>query len=245
MKKENMHAVIVRHTTGQKIGGVLALITLFVCGVMVGVAINGRSRAFKPQEPRIQQAAGDTSDMETCQVIESMMLERLAPEDDYNPESHDSNIEIYTNLIKYGCPENGEKYRALIQREQDILTAMTDREAVVEKTCEEIEGLLIGKMPYGSDDSGIRIERAKIYANLSERGCPENSAHYVDLAAKELEIARALDDDNFTQNETVEIVETYKRLEMKQAAMDVLNKVQQLTDPAIDFIIRLQQIINE
>ncbi len=60
-----------------------------------------------------------------------------------------------------------------------------------------------------------------------------------------MEIARALRDDYFNRNETLEVVETYKRLEMKQAAADVLDKVQKLTDPAIDFIIQVQKIIEE
>jgi len=183
---------------------------------------------------------------ETCEVIESMLLQRLWPEDDVEPDKHDHNISIYKKLMEYGCPENVENYQALIQREQEILVALMGQTKNAEKTCVEIENLLMQRLPtHELNNSDIRIERAKIYANLSERGCPENSQQYVDLAAKELEIARALRDDEFTQSETVEVVETYKRLEMKQAATEVLDKVQKLTDPAIDFIIQVQKIIEE
>ena len=185
-------------------------------------------------------------EQETCEVIESMMISRLSPEDDVNFSAHEYNIEAYKNLIEYGCPENVEKYEALLLREQDILEALTGQKSDMEKTCMEIESLLLKSMPYsGLDNSDKRIKRAKIYANLSERGCPENTQHYVELAARELEIARALRDDTFDQDETVEVVETYKRLQMKQAAQDVFNKVQKLTDPAIDFILQIEKIINE
>ncbi len=185
-------------------------------------------------------------EQETCRVIETMMLGRLYPEDSTDVGAHDFNIETYKNLIEHGCPENMEKYQALIAREQDILAALTGRTENAEKTCAEIETLLMQSLPtHNLNHSDVRIERAKIYANLSERGCSENAQQYVDLAAKELEIARALRDDEFSQSETVEVVETYKRLEMKQAATEVLDKVQKLTDPAIDFIIQVQKIIEE
>jgi hypothetical protein len=91
----------------------------------------------------------------------------------------------------------------------------------------------------------IRIERAKIYANLSERGCPENSAKYVEMAKQELAVARALEDDKFDEFETVEVVETYKRLNMQAAAEEIFETAKKLTDPAIDFIIQVEKIINE
>ena len=68
----------------------------------------------------------------------------------------------------------------------------------------------------------------------------------MDLARQELEIARALEDDDMThQRETIEIVETYKRLHMQQAAHEILDKAKRITNPAIDFIIELEKIINE
>ena len=82
---------------------------------------------------------------------------------------------------------------------------------------------------------------------MSERGCAENSEKYKELAAQELEIARALTDDNVSenQNEATEMVETYKRLHMQQEAAKMLEKAKKLTNPAIDFIIQLEKIIEE
>lgn len=209
---------------------------------------NCAGRAIEVDEPKEEPApvANEASNKPTCEVIEDMLLKGIEPETYADAESHERNITIYKRLITHGCAENTEKYQALIQREQDIINALTGGVGASDKTCAEIESLLLNQLnSYGIRDSDSRIERAKIYANLSERGCPENSQHYVELAAKELEIARALRDDNFNQNETVEVVETYKRLEMKQAAADVLDKVQKLTDPAIDFILQVQKIIEE
>ena len=90
-----------------------------------------------------------------------------------------------------------------------------------------------------------RINRAKIYANLSERGCPENAQKFVELAKHELEIARALEDDMFSESETIEVVETYKRLNMQAAAEEIFETAKKLTNPAIDFILEVEKIINE
>ena len=90
------------------------------------------------------------------------------------------------------------------------------------------------------------IDNAKIYANLSERGCPENSQKYKEMAKQELEIARALNDDILKDKEdSIEIVETYKRLQMQQEAERMIEKAKKLTNPAIDFIIQLEKIIEE
>ena len=116
-----------------------------------------------------------------------------------------------------------------------------------ETTCGQIEMLLQSRLePAESLDSRSHVENAKIYANLSERGCPENSLKYKNLAAKELEIARALNDDDLNlRGESVEIVETYKRLQMQQEAARMIEKAKKLTNPAIDFIIELEKIIEE
>lgn len=209
---------------------------------------NCAGRTFEVEEPKPVPKAENTADKKTCEVIEDMLSHRLAPETEVSPDLHQNNIETYKKMIANGCPENAEKYQALIKREQDILMALIgDTVSGDTQTCMEIERVLLARLPDADQysDGETRIERAKIYANISERGCPENSQYYVDMAAKELEIARALRDDNFNNQETEEVVETYRRLKMKQAAGEILNKVQQLTDPAIDFIIQAQKIIEE
>lgn len=230
----------------QKVWGVIALVGLFVCGWMVGAAVNnwhGRAVADVSATP-------ETTDMETCELIESLLLQQLAPESEPYIAAHEGNIEIYTRLFNVGCAENRDKYTTLIARERAIVNALAG-EAVVRadnaRTCIKIENEL-GARLYGSNeymDVNKHIDNAKIYANLSERGCPENSDKYVALAKQELELARALEDDNFDGRETIEVVETYKRINMQAAAQEIFDKVKKLTDPAIDFIIQVEKIINE
>ena len=77
------------------------------------------------------------------------------------------------------------KYHNMAQRERKIMAALSESVPVVEETCEQIEALLLEQMPGANGDSDRRIIRAKIYANLSERGCAENSAKYVEIAKQE------------------------------------------------------------
>lgn len=124
-------------------------------------------------------------------------------------------------------------------------SAPTITEPDVQSVCGEVERLLLQRLPAADDDADDRIDRAKIYANLAERGCPENSETYVELARAELEIARAIENDDFDHEETIEVVETYKRLNMQAAAEEIFEKAKKLTDPAIDFILQVEKIINE
>ncbi len=241
MKKQKTVRVV--HTRAQKIWGSLALVGLFLCGIMVGLGINGRP------VPVATNAVADTSAVvtdapaETCEIIEEILMRDLRPVDsDYVPE-HEFNITVYEKLIMNGCSENQMKYHKLAQQERDIVNAL-QQNTTAQQTCEQIESLLIGDMPSANGDSWARISRAKIYANLSERGCPENSAKYVEMAARELEIARALEDDEFDNDETVEVVETYKRLNMQAAAEQVFDMAKRLTNPTIDFILEVEKIIN-
>lgn len=111
--------------------------------------------------------------------------------------------------------------------------------------CADIERLLARHLPNATDNVDDRIERARIFATMSERGCPENSATYVELASQELDIARAIEDDDFNHAETIDVVEIYKRIHMQAAAEEIFEKVKKLTSPTIDFIIQVEKIINE
>ena len=119
-------------------------------------------------------------------------------------------------------------------------------------TCQQIERVLIPELRCVDGyeicgNSDVHVRNAQIYANLSERGCADNSAKYKELAKQELEIARALNDDNVDKyrDESIEMVETYKRLKMQQEAEKMIEKAKKLTNPAIDFIIQLEKIIEE
>ena len=231
------------YTRSQKIKGWLALIMLFVCGLMTGLGIGHKT--IESQQT-ISQATQQSQQKETCAVIEEIQLGYLADESSSNIETHKSNIRIYETLFQHGCPENKDSYRMAISREMEIVAALSGQQNM-QSTCQQIEASLLERLPYGGVevDADNRIERAKIYANLSERGCTENKAKYVELAKQELEIARALEDDEFDNDETIEVVETYKRLNMQAAAEEIFETAKKLTNPAIDFILEVEKIINE
>lgn len=195
----------------------------------------------KPVVNEVKQA---DKPKETCQIIEEMLLEQLGPEDAPYVEVHEQNMAVYEKLVMNGCSENQMKYHKKIQREQEILKALGETVSA-KATCEQIQELLMQQLPGPSSNVDSRIMRAKIYANLSERGCAQNSEKYVELAKQELEIARALEDDEFDKGEAIEVVETYKRLNMQAAAQEILDTAKKLTDPAIDFILELEKIINQ
>lgn len=244
--KTNKKNVRVEHSTSQRIWGALALAGLFVCGLMVGWGLN-QGYDNKVAQPKVAANPAPVAEpqlKETCAIIEDLLLERLLPVDSQDVRYHENNIDVYEKLVMNGCPENQQKYHNAAQREREIVAALQSSENT-QKTCEQIESLLINQLPMADGDSEYRIRRAKIYANLSERGCAENSGKYVELAKQELEIARALEDDEFDNQETIEVVETYKRLNMQAAAEEIFETAKKLTNPAIDFILEVEKIINE
>lgn len=195
----------------------------------------------------------------TCEAIEQLLRNELY--DEHNPDwqAHRDNANVYTRLVKNGCEKNRVMYQKMAAREMDIAKALGMYDEVIDikivdnnkPTCEQIENLLLAKVnqDYDKDDARWRVERAQIYANLSERGCAINSAKYKALAKQELDIARALTDDSLEytneQQEAVKMVETYKRLQMQAEAAQMIEKAKKLANPAIDFIIQLEKIIEE
>ena len=113
--------------------------------------------------------------------------------------------------------------------------------------CAVVEEVLLGWLaPENGGDYRNNLANAEIYSRLVDKGCPENAARYRDLALRQLEIADALGGNSvMDESETEIIIDTYKKLDMKREAQEFLNKVQRLTDPAIDFIMQMQKIINE
>ena len=233
------------YSRSQKIKGWLAFIMLFVCGVMVGLGLGQNN--INPKQSLGQTISEIQSEQkDACSVVEEIQLRWLFDESSANIEDHESNIRVYETLFQHGCSENKDKYRAAIAREMEIVDALGGEQKNL-STCEKIEASLLDMLPPDAVNTSPegRIVRAKIYANLSERGCPENTAKYVEMAKQELEISRALVDDAFQQHETIDVVETYKRLNMQAAAEEIFDAVKKLTNPAIDFILQVEQIINE
>lgn len=216
---------------------------------------NCLNRDFQQPKKHEEKVAEQKLPETTCEVIEELLKQNLNREDSMDWNDHYANVRVYKRLAEKGCDKNQEKYLNLAQRENDIAKALDnygemeydDNADADETTCEQIETLLTRRLHKADEqDTYAHIDNAKIYANLSERGCPENSLKYRELAKQELEIARALNDDNLErERESVEIVETYKRLQMQAEAARMIEKAKKLTNPAIDFIIQLEKIIEE
>ena len=211
----------------QRALSVVALIGLVACGVMIGMGV-ARNRA---------EVASDTGMHMTewnCRDIINRMTAR------------DTSAEQLAELNKiYNDNCAGRVFDKPVVKEEVKDVAVQEEGEQLKETCVVVEEALLDNLPFARNTPDTRIERAKIYANLSERGCPENSAKYVEMAKQELAVARALEDDKFDEYETVEVVETYKRLNMQAAAEEIFETAKKLTDPAIDFIIQVEKIINE
>lgn len=202
--------------------GTIGMVGLFLMGGLVGFILNG-------------------SDRINYSIMTKSQCERLT--DKMSDAIYNNNYEEIGQLNKI-YSENCLDRDFNEPKPQPI----TEENKTQETTCGKIEQLLLERLhPVDINDSDSHVENAKIYANLSERGCPENSEKYKQLAKQELEIARALNDDNIQNDpeESVEIVETYKRLQMQAEAERMIEKAKRLTNPAIDFIIQLEKIIEE
>jgi len=203
--------------------GIVGLVGVFLMGALVGFILNGSDR--------INHSSIMTKDQ--CEFL-SVKMQRAIENNNY--EEIGQLNKIYSENC-LGRDFNESKTKQEI--EENILP---------KTTCGQIERILLRHLySVDSPDSLAHVDNAKIYANLSERGCPENSEKYKELARKELEIARALNDDDIQRDpgESVEIVETYKRIQMQQEAERMIEKAKKLTNPAIDFIIQLEKIIDE
>lgn len=229
----------------QKILAVVALAGLFASGLMVGLAFTKTKYVEKNVTSVPEKMVTETIADKTCEMVEKMLIPQLAQTEDSNIGNHEWNIRVYSNLIKYGCVENAQTYSELLEREKVLLDALhfdnTDNTSV----CEKIETEMMNNICDGCSGAERHIDNAKIYSILAERGCKTNAQKYIDLAKQELSIARALEDDKFSQGETLDVVETYKRINMQAAAEEVFEKAKKLTNPAIDFILEVEKIINE
>ena len=201
--------------------GIIGLVGVFLMGALVGFILNGADRTNH-----------SIMTQEQCEKLTDKMSNAI-----YN-----NRYEEIGQLNKIYSENCLDRNFDVPKPEQKV-----EENKMPETTCGQIERILLEGLYYiDSPDSEAHVDNAKIYANLSERGCPENSEQYKDLARKELEIARAINDDNLKNTrQATEIVETYKRLQMQQEAERMIEKAKKLTNPAIDFIIQLEKIIEE
>jgi len=238
--KESSHSVIY---------GVIGMLGILLCGVAIGFIINGVSRSNNSLMTVAQ-----------CQKISNQIINAA---DNNNPDLLRQLNEIYSEnctdrtFKKFKPKFMQNKKNAPIKeqnpskrQERDLFGAPTQLKKPERPVCERIEAVWLKRLneinfEY-SDDAQDYINRAKVYATLADKGCEQNVSVYKELASKDLEIARALNQDRLDdKREATEMVETYKRLQMQNEAAKMIEKAKKLTNPAIDFIIQLEKIIEE
>ena len=187
----------------------------------------------------------------TCEAAEQLLLQELGDENTTDWSVHLNNVDVYKKILTVGCEEHREMYEEKLKRSRRLLLALNPDFEEDASTCEQIEKTLLAAIRCQKAevcmDINTHIEDAQVYANLSERGCPDNADKYKEMAEKELAIARALTDDNIEmyKHETEKIVETYKRIQMREEATKIIDKAKKMTEPAIDFILQLEKIIQD
>lgn len=213
-----------QNRTSHALYGIIGMVALFLMGAIFGYIINGSNRVNRSIMTEQQ-----------CQMLTQKVSNAV------NNSQYDE-IEKLNKIYSENCLD-----RVFPKKEPE---SKVEKPQTPETTCGQIERILNERLySVDSPDAEAHIDNAKIYANLSERGCAVNSEKYKELAKKELEIARALNDDHVEytdeQQDAIEIVETYKRLQMQAEAEKMIEKAKRLTNPAIDFIIELEKIIEE
>ncbi|MDE6570647.1 MAG: hypothetical protein K2L95_00295 [Alphaproteobacteria bacterium] len=155
---------------------------------------------------------------------------------------------LFTCGLMIGLAINRPTVNAAPNYAGDAVAAPAAPNADLKPTCTVIEELIFSRIVSENDDRPwVHLTNADNYAILAERGCPENAEHYKNMALREIEIASALQSDHDMADETQTefVIDTYKKLNMQREAREFLDKVQKLTNPAIDFILQMEQIINE
>lgn len=207
--------------------GVIGMLLLFLMGGIVGYIINGSSRI-------------NTASMMTKMQCQDLSDKIINAANNNNPEL----LQQLNQIFSENC--NGRRF---VKIKTKTVKPMTKPAPDI---CVRIEKVWLDRLEELQDevvvdtDAQFYINRAKIYANLADRGCKENIEVYKELAKKDLDIARALNHDSLDdRREATEMVETYKRLQMQAEATKMIEKAKKLTNPAIDFIIQLEKIIEE
>lgn len=206
--------------SSHKVSGAFALLGLFLCGLILGWSINNQQIKSYFNESQCDEIAAEAIELFNNENKTSEDLERLA----------DLNV-LYSN----GCPG-----KLLVIEKSVTLT-----ESEIGSTCQKIEDLVSKRLyPSDSTESQHHFYNADTYSTLAEFGCPENAERYKALALQELDIASALVVDWGAEQAEI-VIDTYKKLDMQKEAQVFLNKLERLTEPAIDFILKMEKVINE
>ena len=224
-KKQVECPVECRCSTGHKIWGAVALAGLFACGLILGLS-------YRPSD-NIRNSLDATQCDAIANEIVTITTRGATPEEAQTLRELN---EAYTN----GCAGR------LVIIERAAPVAVENHPEIV-STCTRIEQLLERRLqPEDSVDYLAHLHNADTYSTLADRGCAENADMYKTLALRELEIAEALRPTEEMGTSDAEIViDTFKKLDMQREAQAFLDKVERLIDPATDFILQMEQIINE
>ena len=114
-------------------------------------------------------------------------------------------------------------------------------------TCTRIEQLLEQQLtPEDSQGYEKHLYNAETYNRLADNGCAEHSDKYRALAVRETQIAVALMPiESMSDYQIEDVVDTYKKAKMQAAAQQVIDKLQQASEPAIDLILKLEKILED
>lgn len=212
-------------STSHKVWGAVALAGLFVCGLMLGLTYRG--------EP----AARDVLSIEQCDAIANEIVTVTTRGANAQDAKH---LQELNDAYSNGCAGR----LVIIER---VAPVVVENHPEIVSTCTRIEQLLERRLqPEDSTDYLAHLHNADTYSTLADRGCMENADMYKTLALRELEIAEALQPtENMGISDAEIVIDTFKKLDMQREAQEFLNKIERLIDPATDFILQMEQIINE
>lgn len=210
---------------GHKIWGAVALAGLFACGLMIGLGYNGN----KNDAEKLTAQECDAIANEIVNITSSGATR--------------DNVDVLNNLNT--AYSNGCAGRLVIVERESIAPVAPKPEIM--STCARIEQLLKQRLfPEDSTEYFAHLRNADTYSTLADKGCADNADMYKTLALRELEIATALQPtENMGTNDAEIVIDTFKKLDMQREAQEFLNKIEQLIDPATDFILKMEQVINE
>lgn len=247
MKNNNKIENRYGYSRRQRILAWLALIGIFICGMMAGAFIWQTKSAHTAD-------SGVQTEVDVCQVREKILLQQIKDENApgywnvYDP--YEYNARIYEILQTDGCKQNAAMFKNLQKEKQELANALRKLDSDNNLLpCAVIEKNLLANI----HDCGVgytsecHLRNAEVYSKIAEDGCPENAENYKRLALNELQISEGVrvDEREIGNNEIRTTVNTYKKLQMQQEAKKYLNKVEKLVNPGIDFIMELQRVIEE
>ena len=245
---KNTNVKVYTYSRRQKIFAWVALVGIFVCGMMAGAFMWEKKSAHTPD-------SGVSNTEKMIRFVERNTMPCLDKEAELQKtlteNNHFQNVRVYEKLSQIGCEMNREKYENFAKSERELAEALNYvyypneiPQDENERPCEVIERSLLYKL--GSCDD-CHLDNAEIYSKIAEDGCAENTQKYTQKALDELQIAEGvrMNDTDIDNGEIRATVNTYKKLQMQNEAKKYINKVEKLVNPGIDFILELQRIIEE